>query len=106
MPHELTAPGEDPIERLPIIDLVAGEGTDGTGRVAAGRLDLDDVGAEISKDAAAEEPLLVGQVQDAVGAQRAAGSGFYDGFLQLICREGVWSREVRPWWPFPGPSPR
>ena len=38
--------------------------------VAAGRLDLDDVGAEVGEEAAAEPAALGGQVEHAVGGQR------------------------------------
>src|SRR5690606_29547087 len=43
--------------------------------VAAGRLDLDDVGAKLTEQAGAELPLLVGEVEHAVARKGSTGVG-------------------------------
>ena len=45
------------------------EGADMPRRAAAGRLDLDDVGAEIGEDFAAQQASLIGEVEDAIRAE-------------------------------------
>jgi hypothetical protein len=50
---------------------VVGKRPDASARLAARRLDLDDVGAEITQQLAAKLTGLVGQLQDAEAGQRA-----------------------------------
>jgi hypothetical protein len=58
-----------PVQRaLRVLD-VAGERPDATGTRAAGRLDVDHVGAEVAQDLAAEDSAVVGEVEDTARLQ-------------------------------------
>ena len=56
--------------------LVLVERPDAPRRVAAGRLDLDDVGAETREREPAVLGLLVGQLDDAYAGERPPGGSF------------------------------
>ena len=58
-----------PVEALLGIGDVVVEGAHGAAGVAAGGLDLDDIGAEIAEHPPAEEALLIRQVQDSERGQ-------------------------------------
>jgi hypothetical protein len=40
-----------------------------SGRTAARRLDLDDIGAEVGQDLPAQEATRIGEIEDAIGAE-------------------------------------
>ena len=61
--------GEEPEEGLLGVRDVLVEGTDVAGGVAAGALDLDHIGAEVTQDLAAHEPFLIGKVKHPVAAE-------------------------------------
>jgi len=49
---------------------VAGEGSEGARGRAHKRLDRDDVGSEVGEDAPAQEPAMIGEIQDAIRGER------------------------------------
>ncbi len=61
-----------PVEALLRMRIVVVEGADVAGRAAAGRLDLDYVGAQVRKYLAAEQAPVIGEVQDTIGAEEQA----------------------------------
>ena len=58
-----------PVEALLGIGDIVVEGANGAAGVAAGCLDLDDIGTEIAEHPPAEEALLIRQVQDSERGQ-------------------------------------
>ena len=63
MPRLVGVVGQ-PVEALLGIGDIVVEGADRAAGIAAGRLHLDDIGAEIAEHPPAEEALLIRQVQD------------------------------------------
>ena len=62
-----------PVEALLGMGDVVVEGANGAAGVAAGGLDLDDIGTEIAEHPPAEEALLIRQVQDSEMGQWRLG---------------------------------
>ena len=58
-----------PGERVVEVFAVAGEGTEASRTVALGRLDGDDIGAEVGEDHAGDQASFIGEVEDSVVAQ-------------------------------------